>query len=236
MTTQTQAENNESLLGQSLIQHLKAYIQTFVSEQASLQDVDIEALSAKVTQIINVVDGDPESEGYQAFQGLLTDVANLKTDNTSNKSRLTAVETALNEMDTAWKAEIARVESESKTRDTALGVRIDGIEAQIAQYAATRLEKDTDHDGRLATLEAFKTNISTLLQQEIDRALAKEAELQSAINDNTTEIDAIKAREADYATRANVDSGFVAFCNGAVTELWAGRTMPTGLPTFSAVE
>ena len=234
MTTQIAIESNEGLLGAALMQHLKSYIQLFVSETAALQDVDIGALSNKVTQIIGVVDGDPTSEGYQAFQGLLADVGALKTDNTSNKSRLTAVEASLLAIDAAWKAEIARVEAESKDRDTALGLRIDGIQTQNAQYAATRLEKDTEHDGRLATLEAFKVTVSKLLTEEINRALTKEAELQAAINANAAEINAIKGREADYATRSNVDSTFVKFCQGAETELWSGRTKPDGLPAFTA--
>lgn len=234
--SQNQMETNEGLLGAGLMQHLKSYIQLFVSEQAGLQDVDIDALSAKVTSILSVVDGDPDSEGYQAFQSIIDDVALLKTDNSSNKTRLTAVETALTAIDAAWQAEIARVETESKSRDTALGLRIDTVEGQIAQYAASRLEKDTEHDGKIATLEAFKANITQLLNEEVARAVAKEAELQASINANTDEIDAIKVQNAAFATRANVDSGFAAFCTGAVDELWAGRTRPEGLPTFSSVE
>lgn len=230
--SQTQLETNESLLGAGLIQHLKSYINLFVSETAALQDIDISALSAKVTEIVNVVDGDPNSEGYQAFQGLLTDVATLKTDNTSNKARLTAVETALNVMDAAWKAEIARVEAESKNRDTALGLRIDGVQATIVEYAAARTAKDVEHDGAIAALQASLQTIIADLAAEVTRAVAKEAELQAAINANTADIDAIKAREADYATRANVDSGFAAFCRGAAAELWTGRTVPAGLPVF----
>lgn len=233
MTTQVQMEANEAILGAGLMQHLKEYIKVFVSKEAALQNVDISALTAKVTQIIDVVDGDPNSEGYQAFQGLLSDVAALKGDNTSNKSRLTAVEAQLGVIDAAWRAEIQRVETESKARDTALGLRIDGVEGQIAQYAATRLEKDTEHEGRLATLESFKTSISGLLQDEVNRALAKEAELQAAINANSDEIDGIKGREVNYATRANVDSGFVSFCIGAKDELWKDEDMPAGLPTFT---
>lgn len=234
--TQNQMETNEGLLGAGLMQHLKSYIQLFVSEQAGLQDVDIEALSAKVTSILGVVDGDPDSEGYQAFQSILDDVVLLKTDNSSNQTRLTAVETALTAIDAAWQAEIARVETESKSRDTALGLRIDTVEGQISQYAASRLEKDTEHDGKIATLEAFKANITQLLNEEVARAVAKEAELQESINANADEIDAIKTQNATFATRSNVDSGFAAFCTGATNELWAGRTRPEGLPTFSSVE
>lgn len=235
MTTQTQLETNESLLGAGLMQHLKSYIQLFVSETAALQDVDISDLSTKVSAIINVIDGDPESEGYQIFQGIVSDVADLKATSGSNTTRITAVETALNAMDTAWRAEIARAESESKTRDTALGVRIDGVEATIAAYAAARTAKDVEHDSAIAGLQAAQQTIIDDLAAEVTRAVAKEQELQAAITANTAEIDAIKQREVDYATRGNVDSGFAAFCTGAVGELWAGRTMPAGLPTFSAV-
>ena len=235
MTTQAQVENNEGLLGAGLIQHLKSYINLFVSEQVALTNVDLGALSAKIAEIVNIVDGDPDSEGYQAFQGLLTDVSGLKTDNTSNKSRLTAVEAALSAMDTAWRAEIARVELEAQGRDTALDLRIDGVQADIANYAAARLAKDTEHDGAIAALTAAKDTLIATLTAEVNRAVAKEGELQASINANTVDINAIKVREADYATRSNVDSGFAAFCTGAATELWAGRTQPEGLPAFSAV-
>ena len=236
MTTQNQLETNEALLGAGLMQHLKEYIKLYVNNAASLQDIDITALSNQVSQIISVVDGDPESEGYQAFQGLLSDVAALKTDNTSNKSRLNAVEAALNVMDAAWKAEILRVESESKARDTALSNRIDNVEQTITDYAATRLAKDVEHDGKIAALEAGQATIVASIQAEVARALAKETELKASITANTAEIDAIKAREADYATRPNVDSAFASFCTGAVTELWVGMTQPAGLPTFSTAQ
>lgn len=236
MTTQAQIEQNEALLGAGLMQHLKSYIQLYVSQKAALQDVDITELSSKIAQIVSVIDGDPASEGYQAFQGLLSDVATLKTDNTSNKQRLTAVESALLAMDSAWRAEIARVETESKARDNALGARIDALQTSVSEYAAARLAKDLEHDGAIAALEAAKTTIIQNLQAEVARALSREAELNEAINANTAEINAIKGREQHYATRANVDSGFAAFCNGAVTELWSGLTQPAGLPTFTPAQ
>lgn len=233
MAIQNAIETNEGLLGAGLIQHLKSYINLFVSEQVAMTNVDLGALSAKIAEIVNIVDGDPASEGYQAFQGLLTDVSGLKTDNSSNKTRLTAVEAALTAMDVAWKAEIARVEAESKARDTALGLRIDTVQSDISTYAAARIAKDAEHDGAIAALQAAKDTIITNLQGEVTRALAKETALNAAILANTAEIDGIKNREADYATRSNVDSAFVKFCQGAETELWAGRTKPAGLPTFT---
>lgn len=235
MPNQTQIENNEMLLGAGLMQHLKSYIQLFVAQTAGLQDIDITELSNKIAQITDVIDGDNTSEGFQQFQGLLSDVSNLKTDNNANKTRLTAVEAALAAMDAAWKAEIARVETESKARDTALGLRIDGVQSDIATYAAARLAKDIEHDGAIAALEAAKTSLISNLEAEVNRALAKEAALQASINANASEIDAIKTRELDYATRGNVDSAFAKFCQGAEAELWAGNsfTKPAGLPTFS---
>lgn len=228
--SQTQLESNENMLGAGLMQHLKSYIQLFVSETAALQNVDIEALSTKVGQIIDTVDGDPDSEGYQQFQGLLNDVTALKADNTTNKQRLLAVETALNTLEAAWKAEVARVESESKARDAALGVRIDGVETTIADYASARINKDVEHDGKIAALEAGQATIIESIQAEVQRALAKEAVLNDSIAANKADIDAIKVREADYATRDNVGSGMAAFCTGAIGEIWKGRVMPTGLP------
>lgn len=233
--SQTSMESNEALLGGQLMIHMKSYIKLFIAEQNDLQNTDTQALAAKISEITSIIDGDPDSEGYQAFQGLLDDVSSLKADNTSNKTRLTAVETALNAVDQAWQAEILRVENESKSRDAALGGRIDTVEASIAQYAAARLDKDTEHDGKIATLEAFKDNVTLLLQQEIDRALAKEAELQSAITANTESIDTLNTQMAERPTRMNVDSGFVAFCQGAETELWADRSdKPAGLPVFTS--
>lgn len=235
MATQGQIETNEGLLGGALIQHLKSYIQLFVSETAGLQDVDIAALSAKVTEIVGIVDGNEESEGYQAFQGLLSDVATLKTDNTSNKARLTAVETALNAMDVAWKAAIAAMDTAYKAADTALGLRIDGVETTIAAYAAARLAKDVEHDSAIAALEAAKDTLVTNLATEVTRALAKEALLQGEIDAAELRLDAVELQAQDFATRGNVDSAFVKFCQGAETELWTGNSFskPAGLPTFS---
>lgn len=231
--SQTQLETNEGLLGAQLMTHLKSYISLFVANSSGLQDIDIAALSAQVAEVTKVLDGDPESEGYQAFQSLLTDIATLKGDNTTNQSRLTAAESALNTMDTLMQQEFARVESESKSRDALIGQRIDGIQQTMAKAGAERLLKDNEHDGKISALEAFRTNMEAALTAEVNRALEKEAELKSSIDANTGEIDVLKQQANTFATRENVSSGMLAFCQGAEKEMWKDTPKPSDVPSFT---
>lgn len=234
-TTQAQLDQNANLSGQKIIQHLKAYIQILLQEQYQLSEIDIEALKQKVQSIIKITDGDEDTEGFQIFNQLLADVDALKVDNASNKNRLAIIESNLVTLETTLTDRINKVETGVKAEIDIERQRITKLSTTVTQEVSRSLAKDNAHDSAIEGLQKTTDNLSDALQAEATRATTRENENSTAIGVERGRVDTLNQTVQAFATRTNCDNFLTAFCVGARDELWAGRTMPKGLPDFSTV-
>lgn len=239
--THAQAATNEGFLGGALIEHLKAYINLFVSEQVDLVDVDLDKLQQKIVALDKLLDGDPSKEGYQVFETLRQTVAGLVTENADQQAKLDALTTTMNGMRDDLTARINQVETEAQQARDLTNKKVAELEEQHNAHVQVTLEKDNAQDKKLAEqagkiegLETEQGNIKQALAAEANRAQQAEKANADATTANTQRIDTINTQLPKLASHENVDACFVAFTAGAIAKLWQGRTQPEGLPVAAA--
>jgi len=233
--SQTQAETSEAQMGKVMMTNFKAYVGLLISQQTALSKTDVEDLKVRIKAITDVTDGDPDTEGFQIFKKLVADVNGLKTDNTSNKTRLTAIEKLASDLETNFSQRLDDLETNLKEGIAAQAKRVDELEKAGIDAATARLKKDNEHDTAIAGLDKTATNLESAVTAEAKRAAAKEGQLSDDIAVERKRTDVLEQNAKNYATHGDVDSCFSAFAHAAMTEIWADvdtKDIPEGLPTL----
>ncbi len=103
MTTSAELETHLQSIGEAEAAHTVALINALIQGSMDLHDVDFVALQAKVTNLNTLLDGDPNTEGYQAFEALIARVtanegavATLQTDVSAAQAAITALQGLVN--------------------------------------------------------------------------------------------------------------------------------------------
>lgn len=192
MTTPTlsQVQSNENVLGAVLIAHLKEYIQLFMQDSFDLQQIDINDLTQKITNLNNVLDGDNTSEGFQIFMQLQQAVQNLQSSDAAQAAAITNLQSALATATADLTARINQVESDAQAARDAINARVSTLENQHTAFVQATLAKDNtqdttlaNHETRITALEASQATqdgkISALEASDTQQA-AKIAALETA--------------------------------------------------------
>lgn len=163
-TASANAQINAQAMGLALVAQLKAFITQFITSQLKISEIDVAVLTEKLTAVTAVLDGDPASEGMQAFNKLISDITGLKASDVANTGRLRFVENALETLQQA-------LDESTNLLTTTLEEQLPAANARLAA-----VQKALD-----------ELNSKIIAQQEaLDRRLN---ELESKVGDATTESD-----------------------------------------------
>lgn len=228
----TAAELQAQLLQQQQAEasNIVALINAIVDGRIGLVDVDMGALESKILALNELLDGDNNTEGFQAFQDLVARLVLVETKNSEQDTAIAALQASLAAQNTALTTRINTVESAAQAARTVLDGRISTLETQTAAAAAERLSKDNAHDAAIAGLQTTATNLEAAITAESGRAVAAEQNLNTAIGVERDRINALNTANAEFLTRDELDGSMGVAAQGFISTLWAGRTRPAGLP------
>lgn len=210
--------------------NIVALIEAIVDGRLTVTNADVGDLEAKIAALNTLLDGDENTEGYQAFQNLVARLLAVETKNTEQDAAIAALQTALAAQNTTLTNRINTVESEAAAARTLLDGRVATLETQTAASAAARLSKDNEHDAAIAGLETTVDNLEAAITAESGRAVAAEQANAAAIAVERGRIDAANVAAQEFVTRDELKTGTEAAATGFINRLWAGRTRPAGLP------
>lgn len=233
--TQAELEAQYVQAQQAEARQVVALVNAVVDNKISLQEVDLDALAAKVTRINNYFDGNSDLEGFQNFEAILSRLETVEGASTAQAQSIATLQTALNSAISTLNTRIGTVESEARTAREALDTRISGAEGRVTALETAKTGQDTrlaTLEGKVSANETALTGHASALSGEVARAQAAEQGLRDEIVTERGRIDSLVSDSGAYATRSNVaaasTSGSMAFANA----LWAaaGIAMPAGLP------
>lgn len=121
----TTAELRDQLIAQQQAEaaNLVALMESVVDGRLNVVNVDMTSLAAKIAAVNELLDGDPNTDGFQAFQALVARVLALETTSSEHALLLGGLRTDLN----------------------ALGVRVSSLETAIQEFP-TRDELKASHE------------------------------------------------------------------------------------------
>jgi hypothetical protein len=209
--------------------NIVAFVESVVDGRMNLHDVDFNDLEAKVTALNTLLDGDPNSAGFQTFQALVNRLTALETSSIEQATALASLQNLVNTQNTAINARIDQVESDAQAASTALDSRITTLETNATASAAARLSKDNEHDSKIASLETTATNLESALEGEATARVAADQANTAAINAEKSRIDGLTTQIGNFATREEIGNDMTAAGQSFIDRLWAGRTRPAGL-------
>lgn len=177
-------------------EHLVALIHGIAKGYLNLADIDLQKLAEKVSAVNNILDGDPNSEGFQNFIILQQKVDALEGTSSENTQAIQSLQNTINNVIHAKLDEIAE---EGRTARAQLDSRISQLSNQHSSHVASQTLKNadyddklTDHENRVKTLEAARA----LHLQKID-------DLEVKVNQNSSDLDQLKQKT--NATAAAID-------------------------------
>lgn len=119
---------------QSVAANIVALVESVVDGRVGLADLDIDALQTKVESLNTLLDGDPNTEGYQAFVSLVNRLSTVEGVNETQATAITNLQTAVTELG---------------ARMTAAENRLDAIETAAEDYVTrTELANDSQLAGQ----------------------------------------------------------------------------------------
>jgi len=216
MTTQAELEAGLVAQEQASALHTITVVKAIVDNRLSLHDIDFDTLAANVNAINTLLDGDPDSAGYQAFAALTTKLNTVEATAGNNASAISALQSALTSQIATVNSRIDDVESASRTAREALDARISTLSDQYTSHVATQLAKDNaqntsldDHKLRIEALEAAKAlHVSRLDFLETDNTANKSAIAQLvttvAAQSEALQLEQQRAELAEAALRAEL--------------------------------
>ncbi len=226
MSKLTQAElealaaQHQAAEARSMVKVVKA----IVDNRLAMHEVDFDALTSKVSLINDLLDGDEQSEGFQAFAALSQKLANVELKGNQNSTAISALQAALNSEIESLSTRVDAVETEARSGREALDARITQLRSEYEAHVADKLAADNgrdtrldDHKARIEALEASKSLVDGRLKTlEDDNTANKSAigqiqsTLQAQANALQAELERAQAVEAELRSeleteRARVD-------------------------------
>lgn len=228
----TAAELQAQLLQQQQAEaaNIVALIEAIVDGRIGLVDVDLGALETKINALNELLDGDNNTEGFQAFQALVARLTAVETKNAEQDAAIAALQASLTAQNTALTNRINTVENDAQSARDVLDQRVSTLETQTAAAAAARLSKDNEHDAAIAGLQATTGNLEQAITAESNRAVTAEQNLNTAIAAERARIDGLTTATGEFVTRDELKSGLELAAQSFIDRLWQGRARPAGLP------
>lgn len=186
-------KNEISLDLQNVSKHLVALIQGIAKGYLDLADIDLQKLSEKINAVDTILDGDPDSEGFQNFIVLQQKVVALEG---SNAEHTQSIQLLQNAVDNVITSRINEIEAEGRSARKQLDDRISQIVKQHNDHVAAQSLKNSDYDSKLTN------NESRLTALEAARALhlQKIDDLENTANKHGSDIQQLKQKATDLAT------------------------------------
>lgn len=230
--TLTAAQLKDQLLQQQQAEaaNIVALIEAIVDGRLNVTEADLGDLEAKITALNDLLDGDNNTEGFQAFQALVARLLAVETKNTEQDAAIAALQTSLAAQNTTLTTRINTVESEAQAARDLLDGRVSTLETQTAASAVARMSKDNEHDAAIAGLQTTATNLEAAITAESGRAVAAEQANADFIAVERARIDTANAVSQEFITRDELKAATEPAAQGFIARLWAGRTRPAGLP------
>jgi len=196
-----------------------AVIQALLDSRLGMHEVDLDALTAKVAAVNDLLDGDEQSEGFQKFAALTTKLANAELKGNQNAAAITALRNALNGEIAALGDRVDTVENEARTGREALDARITQLRSEYEAHVAKKLAEDNQRNTRLddvtlriGALEASKKlTEGRLAELESDRDQVKsdvlqiKTTLQAQAEGLQAELERAQAVEAELRTELETE-------------------------------
>lgn len=177
-------------------EHVVALIHGIAKGYLDLADVDLQKLAETVNAINNIIDGDPDSEGFQNFLILQQKVNALEGTSEEHTQSIKSLQDTINNV---VNAKIEAIAEEGKVAREQLDSRISQLATQHSNHVASQALKNsqydnqlTDHEIRVKALEAARV----LHLQKID-------DLESRVTKNTSDIDQLKQKTDAAAAAIN---------------------------------
>lgn len=140
--------------------HLNHLIQAIVQKSIDLQNVDLDSVRKRVAALDTLLDGDPDSEGFQQFLALKESISLLQSNDATHQSAIAALQ---NDVNNTLTQRLDQLAAEGSTARKELDDRITQLTTQhnnfVAQQTAKNLEHDNidlDHTNKIIALETAK--------------------------------------------------------------------------------
>lgn len=140
--------------------HLNSLIKAIVQKSIDLQNVDLDAVRKKVAALDALLDGDPNSEGFQQFLALKENISLLQSNDATHQSAIAALQ---NDVNNTLTQRLDQLAAEGSIARKELDDRITQLTTQhnnfVAQQIAKNLEYDNtvlDHTNKIVALETAK--------------------------------------------------------------------------------
>jgi hypothetical protein len=214
---------------QAVAANTVALLTSIVDGRMNLHDVDFDDLTAKVTALNDLLDGDADNTGFQTFQSLVNRMTAVETDNIAQASAITALQTLVASQGATINARIDQVENDASSATSALDGRVTTLETNATASAAARMSKDNQHDSAIASLTTTAGNLEDAVTAEATARVAADQVNTAAINAEKARVDALTTQASKFVTRQEIGNDLEAAGQAHINALWAGRTRPAGL-------
>lgn len=160
-------------------------IRTEINNLLGMPNVDLQALQAAIGAIQSLLDSDPNTEGFQTGQNIITQLVALgnRIDALENSTVVAELTVLVNSINTALAAEtVARQEADATLQAalSALSAQYDTLSQQVSSIVNNPGGEGCDCTAIAASLTALETSVSNL--QGVDAAQAAQiATLQAQV-------------------------------------------------------
>lgn len=195
--TKTQLTTEMQRLGALQANHIVAYIDGIVNGVMDITTAELEALKTAKNALMDLLDGDNATEGFQNFLALTSKVNAIELKGNDNAANIAALQALLTTTSEELTAQIEGVDTAAANARAEITARIDAHIAAYEVFKADRIAKQSATDAAIAEQQAKIEALEA-------KRLLNEARISTLETDNTANKAAIAGLRADLT--ATVDA------------------------------